>query len=97
MQQDTDNDRCACLAKINASNFPSRLKELTKTASIHLPPTQKSISKPQGCFFLPAMIQPLYLKMTSSGYHLPISQYKLISQSIVLRFHMHIKKEIEIF
>ena len=51
MQQDTDNDRCARLAKINASNFPSRLKELTKTASIHLPPTQKSISKSQGCFF----------------------------------------------
>jgi hypothetical protein len=44
MQQYTDNDRCARLAKINASNFPSRLKELTKTASIHLPPTQKSIS-----------------------------------------------------
>jgi len=96
MQQDTDNDRCAPLAKINASNFPSRLKELTKTASIHLPPTQK-VFQISRLFFLPAMIQPLYLKMTSSGYHLPISQYKLISTSILLRFHMHIKKEIEIF
>ena len=41
--RNTDFDRCALLAEINASNFPSRFqKGSTKTASsIHLQPTQK--------------------------------------------------------
>ena len=82
----TDNDRCARLAKVNTSNFPSRLlkkrSNKKQQVSIYLP-HKKIYFNPQGCLILePNMLFKLQsrfnLTMTSYGYLLIISLYKLI-------------------
>ena len=62
--RNTDFDRCALLAEINASNFPSRFqKGSTKTASsIHLQPTQKLFQFSR----LPSLTPMLYLLQNSN-------------------------------
>ena len=62
--RNTNFDRCALLAEINASNFPSRFqKGSTKTASsIHLQPTQKLFQFSR----LPSLTPMLYLLQNSN-------------------------------